>query len=295
TARYALCTGDIAVMEMASASGFELVSAADRDLLHSSTEGTGQLLRHAAQASGARKILIGIGGSATNDGGTGMARALGYHFLDTAGHNLRPLPADLLELNRIEAPDDLALPPIEVACDVDNPLLGPNGATAIYGPQKGATPDLEKELEARLAHLVAITGANEQALVPGAGAAGGLGFGLLHFAHASLRPGFDIVADALNLRERLARADLVITGEGSIDAQTLSGKGPAGIARLAKEAGKPTLALAGHIALEVKEAGLFDHHASLSEIGLPLETLMAEAAPLLTRRTREALDELSRC
>lgn len=297
SARYALSPEGVAIMEMAAASGFELIAAEDRDILNSSTFGTGTLIRHAVEISHARKILIGIGGSATNDGGSGMAKALGVRFLDKNGENLASLPADLLNLEKIDSGARIALPPIEVACDVDNPLLGPSGATTIYGPQKGAQPDLISELEKRLARLVEVSQAQDHAAHPGAGAAGGLGFGLLHFCQATLRPGFDIVADAVQLTERLKICDLVVTGEGSMDAQTLFGKGPAGIARLAQAAGKPCLALAGHISPEVKAAKLFTAHAALSDLDLPLSELMARADELLTKRTRDAFttEDLKLC
>ena len=150
-----------------------------------------------------------------------------------------------------------------MACDVDNPLLGPNGATAIYGPQKGAGPEEQERLEAFISNLVRVSRGEELAGAPGAGAAGGLGFGLLRFADAILRPGFEMVADALALEERLATADIVITGEGSLDAQTLSGKGPAGLARMAREAGAMVVGIGGRVTPEVRESGLFDQIGSL--------------------------------
>lgn len=290
--RYAITDTGLAVMEMASASGFELISAEDRDILNSSTYGTGLMIRHAAGQKKVQRILIGLGGSATNDGGVGMADALGTLLLDAEEESLSACPAGLDDLAIIDTDQILDVPPIDVACDVDNPVLGPNGATAIFGPQKGADEATQKILENFLSRLIKLTGATELAETPGAGAAGGLGFGLMHFLGAELHPGFDLVAEALDLPSRIAQADLVITGEGSLDAQSLSGKGPVGIARLANDLGKPVIALAGHITREVREADLFEHCAALSDYDLPLEILMSDAAPLLTQKVKELSDLL---
>ena len=281
--RYALTPDRLAIMEMSEASGFERIAEKERDILRSHTAGTGLLMRHAIEVSRAQKILIGIGGSATNDAGTGMATALGYQFLDSQNQPLKTLPADLHHLHRIDRSNLISLPPVEVACDVENPLLGKNGATAIYGPQKGADPNDQEILENNLAHLVKITGTAQLAHTPGAGAAGGLGFGLLHFARATLRPGFDLVADSIDLDEKIKAADLVITGEGSLDAQSLSGKGPVGIARRCQQLHTPVYAVGGHITPEVTTSGLFNAHASLTDLGLPLAELMSNAADLLTK------------
>ena len=291
-ARYAITTTGLAVMEMASASGFELIAEVDRDILNSSTYGTGLMIRHAAKQQGVERILIGIGGSATNDGGVGMADALGVLLLDSEEAPLPPSPAGLSKLAIIDRDQLIELPPIDVACDVDNPVLGPNGATAVFGPQKGATPTDQAFLEEFLTRLINLTGAQDLANKPGAGAAGGLGFGLMHFLNADLHPGFDLVSQALDLPSRIAQADLVITGEGSLDAQSLSGKGPVGIARLANDLGKPIFALAGHISSEVRTSGLFGQCAALTDFDLPLENLMSDAASLLTRKVRELSDLL---
>lgn len=291
-ARYAISDGGLAIMEMAAASGYERISAHDRDILRSSTYGTGLMIRHAAGQARVERILIGLGGSATNDGGVGMADALGALFLDAAEDPLPSYPSGLDHLALIDTDQLLRVPPIDVACDVDNPVLGPQGATAIFGPQKGADEEKGKILEDFLARLIKITGATELAETPGAGAAGGLGFGLMHFLGARLHPGFDLISEALDLPGRLAAADLVITGEGSLDAQSLSGKGPVGVARLARDLGKPVMGVAGHITEEVRRSGLFNHCAALSEFDLPLATLMAEAAPLLTRKVRALSDLL---
>ena len=291
-ARYAITDTGLAVMEMASACGFELIPAADRDILQSSTYGTGLMIRHAASQKGVERILIGIGGSATNDGGVGLADALGILLLDSEEDPLSPCPAGLTDLAIIDRDQLINLPPIDVACDVDNPVLGPNGATAIFGPQKGATAAEQEILESFLTHLIKITGAHDLAEKPGAGAAGGLGFGMMHFLNAELHPGFDLVSNALELPERISQVDLVITGEGSLDAQSLSGKGPIGVARLAKNLGKPVIALAGHISPEVRESGIFEQTGALTDFELPLETLMTDAATLITRKVRELSDLL---
>lgn len=291
-ARYAITSTGLAVMEMASASGFEHIAENDRDILQSSTYGTGLLIRHAAEQKDVERILIGIGGSATNDGGTGMADALGILFLDKNEDPLSACPAGMTNLASIESEQLIDLPPIDVACDVDNPLLGTRGATAIFGPQKGASESEQETLENFLSHLLKITQAKNLATQPGAGAAGGLGFGLMHFLGAELHPGFDLVAKALDLPTRISEADLIITGEGSLDAQSLSGKGPIGVARLAQQKGKPTIAVAGQITDEVRHSELFTHLGALTDYDLPLNELISNASELLTKKVRELSDLL---
>jgi glycerate kinase len=242
--------GETAVIEMASASGLALTPVADRDPRVASTYGTGELLR-AAIEQGARRVIIGIGGSATNDGGAGMAEAMGYRFLDADGNALPRGGAALGGLETIDASGRLSgieECEILVACDVTNPLCGPNGASHIYGPQKGADAETVNVLDAALRHFAEVV--REQlgidvAELPGAGAAGGLGAGLVAFARGSLRPGVDLVADACHLAERINGADLVITGEGKLDGQSIHGKTPIGVARVAQRAGVPVVAVAG--------------------------------------------------
>ncbi len=285
--RYALAqrAGErIGVLEMAEASGFWRVGAAERNVLRASTFGTGEILRRLAQVDGVDRILLGLGGSATNDGGAGMAAALGVEFRAAQGALLDPWPQALEALAAIDSGRRIELPPVVVACDVANPLLGPNGATAIFGPQKGAGPGEQRRLEAYLQRLVDLSGASETALVAGAGAAGGMGFGLMAFAGAQLVSGFDLVAEAVGLRERVAGADLVLTGEGSLDSQTLSGKGPAGVARLAAELGKRVVAYAGVATAEARLAGVFDECHDLASLGLGIDESMARAAELLRAR-----------
>jgi len=244
--------GGTAVIEMAAAAGLTLLQPDERDPLRAGTEGVGDLIR-AALDTGATRLIVGLGGSATNDGGAGMARALGARLLDHAGRNLPPGGAALADLDRIDVSDmDRRLRNAEVvgATDVQNPLCGPNGASAVYGPQKGATPAQVDRLDAalrRYAEVVARDLGVDVLNAPGAGAAGGLGAGLIAFLHAALRSGFDLVAEATGLEQRIASADLVITGEGRLDAQSLFGKTTVGVARLSRGHGVPAVALCGSL------------------------------------------------
>ena len=242
--------GRTAVVELATASGFELIAESRRNPRETSTYGFGQLLE-AARETGAGKVVAGIGGSATNDGGAGMAQALGYRLVDDRGHDLERGGAALARLRHIGA---AALNPrwgeieVLVACDVTNPLLGPQGASAVYGPQKGADPETVRELDGALANLAAVIERDlgkKVADVPGAGAAGGAGVGLIAFLGARLVRGAPLVVQTAGLGEALKGADLVITGEGRIDAQTAFGKAPGEVARRAQAAGVPVLFLAG--------------------------------------------------
>ncbi len=252
-----------AVIEMSEASGLKLVLPSQRNPWRMNTAGTGQLMRHAI-ALGAERVVVGIGGSATNDGGTGMAWALGYQFLNEAGESIQPCPANLLEIMRIVPPTDLKLPEVIAACDVTNPLLGPEGATAVYGPQKGVTLERLPQYEAGLEHLAGLVKSQLQVdrrLEPGAGAAGGLGFGLMSFCRASTRPGFDLVAEVTGLEHAVRHADLVITGEGCLDMQTLHGKGPARVAEMARRLGKPVAAVGGMVEAAAETALKTRFHA----------------------------------
>lgn len=284
-------SGSLAIIEMAEASGLWRIEEGVRDVLKASTFGTGQLIQDAMRR-GAQKILLGVGGSATNDGGVGMAAALGWKFFDEEGSQLAANPSALADLAVMDGSEVGALPEIEVACDVENPLLGERGATAVFGPQKGAGEEEREYLEAYLGHLTEVSGGEKLALTPGGGAAGGLAWGLMKFANASLRPGFDIVADAVRLRELIAKADLVITGEGSLDAQSLDGKGPIGVIRLAREQGKKTAAIAGQITAEVKESALLDFSISLIDTGHPVDYLIANAGELVEESARSLGEQL---
>ena len=242
-----------AVIEMAAASGLHLVPATKRNPLLTTTRGTGELIA-AALDYNVNHIIIGIGGSATNDGGAGMARALGTRFLNSDGQEIGEgggALSDLAAIDLSRLDSRLADVKIEVACDVDNPLIGPKGASAIYGPQKGATPVIVNQLDENLAHYAAIIEKDlgvKIADVPGAGAAGGLGGGLLAFMQAKLSRGVDIVMEAAKLSDIIAGADLVITGEGKIDGQTIFGKTPIGVAKTAKKHGVPVIGIAGNVA-----------------------------------------------
>lgn len=242
-----------AVIEMAAASGLHLVPATKRNPLLTTTRGTGELIA-AALDYNVNHIIIGIGGSATNDGGAGMARALGTRFLNSDGQEIGEgggALSDLAAIDLSRLDSRLADVKIEVACDVDNPLIGPKGASAIYGPQKGATPVIVNQLDENLAHYAAIIEKDlgvKIADVPGAGAAGGLGGGLLAFMQAELSRGVDIVMEAAKLSDIIAGADLVITGEGKIDGQTIFGKTPIGVAKTAKKHGVPVIGIAGNVA-----------------------------------------------
>ena len=285
-------TGDrqTAIIEMATASGLVLIKPAERNPLHTCTFGTGQLIRNALEI-GARRILIGIGGSATNDGGTGMARALGAHFLDKKGRELPPGGGGLTELERIDLSGmdpRLKSTHLEVACDVTNPLTGPRGAAAVYGPQKGATPAMVRHLDAGLRRLAAVLRRDHHLdveKIPGSGAAGGMGAGLMAFAGGQLRPGIDIVLDAVDLRAKIKDADLVITGEGRLDAQTAHGKAPAGVAAAAHSLGIPAIAICGSLAANAAghlPKGLAAAFSALEEL-MEESELPARAAGMLTR------------
>lgn len=284
-ARYLLAdtpAGPLAVMEMAEASGLWRIATDQRDILHANTLGTGEMMRHAVANSQAARIVLGIGGSATNDGGAGMAVALGVRLLDGAGEELPPWPGVLAQrLSRVDLSARLPLPPVTVACDVTSPLLAEAGATRVFGPQKGADEQSMPILERALEKLVRATDGTA-AVTPGAGAAGGLGFGLLCFAAADLVGGFDLIAELSGLEARIAAADLVVTGEGRLDAQSLAGKGPVGVARLARKHGKPVWAYCGRADAAAIDCGLFDEIHQLAASGRSLAELTANAAPLLT-------------
>jgi glycerate kinase len=289
TARWGvLGDGRTAVLEMAAASGLTLVPHGRRDPRIASTFGTGELVL-AAMDAGYRRIVVGIGGSATNDGGTGMARALGVRFLDDAGNPLPEGGAALAGLASVDlATADARLPGVEilVACDVDNPLTGPRGASAIYGPQKGATPEMVRELDlalARLAHVATRATGRDVSGLAGAGAAGGLGAGLLFFTPARLMPGVDLVLDAARFDDRVRGASLVLTGEGRTDHQTAMGKAPVGVARAARRHGVPVWLVSGSLgpgAEAVQPHGIHRIHAAAPP-GMPVEEAMARAAELL--------------
>ena len=287
--------GQVAVIEMARAAGLALIPAARRDPRITTTHGVGELLQLAFD-QGARRFIVGIGGSATNDGGAGMAQALGYHLLDEQGHELPPGGAALARLARIHVGGvhaDWKQAEVKVACDVTNPLTGPSGASAVYGPQKGATPEQVRELDRALRRLADIIRRDLEVDVehlPGAGAAGGLGAGLVAFSGARLQPGAELVLEALRFPERISGADLVLTGEGRLDLQTTRyGKGPAAVARHARQAGIPVIAIAGSLEDETALIELFDAVEPLPGGPMTAEEAMRDAGSLLSRATERAL------
>jgi glycerate kinase len=280
--------GLTAVIEMAAASGLPLVPPGRRDPRLTTTRGTGELVR-AALDEGLRRLVLGIGGSATNDGGAGLARALGARFLDAQGRELAEGGAALARLARIDlAGLDPRLAEVEllVACDVDNPLTGPRGASAVYGPQKGASPEMVAELDAALATYAGVARAatgRDVAGLPGAGAAGGLGAGLLFFTPARLRPGVELVLEATGFDRLLAGASLVLTGEGRTDAQTAMGKAPMGVAAAARRLGVPVVCLSGGLGdgADLLLSHGIDALASVVPGPMPLEEAMRRGEPLI--------------
>jgi glycerate kinase len=254
--------GLLAVIEMAAASGLESVPPARRDPMSATSRGTGELIRLALDA-GARRFVLGVGGSATNDGGAGMLQALGVRLLDADGRELGPGGAELARLDRIDASRldarvrDSAF---QIACDVSNPLVGPQGASAVFGPQKGATPAMVAQLDANLgryAEVIRRDLGREVADMPGAGAGGGIAAAMVVFLDGRLRPGVEIVCEAVGLDAAVRDADLVVTGEGRIDGQTVQGKTPMGVARAARAHGKPVIAIGGSLATD---AGAVHEH-----------------------------------
>ena len=277
--------GETAVIEMAAASGLHLAPKAQRDPRMTTSYGTGELIQ-AALDRGVKTIILGIGGSATNDGGAGMMQALGARLLDENRQALPPGGAALAQLAYIDlsgVDPRLQQVSITAACDVDNPLCGANGASAVFGPQKGATPEMVTQLDAALRHygtlLEQATG-REVINTPGAGAAGGMGAALLGMLNARLRPGIEIVIETLQLEEALRDADLVITGEGRLDSQSIHGKTPIGVARVAKRFGLPVIGIAGSLSKDyqvVHQHGI-DAAFSVLDRVVSLEEALAEAA-----------------
>ena len=288
--------GSMAVIEMASASGLALIPFDRRDPATTTTRGTGELLREAIHA-GARHVILGIGGSATNDGGAGFAQALGYRLLDHHGVEIGPGGGALANLAHIEVSQrdprlvDIVL---EVACDVENPLCGPQGASAVYGPQKGADAALIARLDRNLDHFAAIIERDLGVKVrdlPGAGAAGGLGAGLVAFARGRLQGGVSLVIQTVGLVERLRNADLCLTGEGTIDASSAFGKTAVGVGRCARSLNCPTIALAGALgrgAEDVLAQGI-DAIFSICPGPTSLKEAIASASELLERASAQAV------
>ena len=314
-ARYGWIEGQkLAVMEMSEAAGMRRLSESERDPIRATTFGVGEMILGATKR-GANEMVIGLGGSATNDGGFGMARALGFRFFADE-RELSGAVTELTQLTKIILPENvvgalaaasvqsegrrLAQPPLQrglpkivAAVDVKNPLLGENGATRVFGPQKGASKtdldNLERALT-RLADVVATEFRFDHRNQAGAGAAGGLGFGLLSFCGATIRPGFEVVAEAVGLESKMKDADLVITGEGSLDRQTLEGKTPAGVARLARKLGKPVFAIVGRASDDPELREIFDGIYQNARPGMSQQENMKRAAELLRENARELAD-----
>jgi glycerate kinase len=297
-----------AVMEMSEAAGMRRLSESERDPIRATTFGVGEMILDATKR-GAKQIVIGLGGSATNDGGFGMARALEFRFLAGA-KELTEAVSDLQSLTKIKAPVVAGVSPanakmqpvrlplqlnIVAAVDVKNPLLGENGATQVFGPQKGASKSDLENLEralTRLSNIVATEFGFDYRDQAGAGAAGGLGFGLLSFCGAIIRPGFEVVADAVGLEAKMKDADFVITGEGSLDRQTLEGKTPAGVAALARKLHKPVFAIVGRASEDREPRELFDGLYQNTRPGMSQQENMKRAAELLRENARELAETL---
>ena len=295
TGHYAILPDGTGVTEMAAAAGLPLV-AGPLQPMTATTWGVGELLL-AMKEQGARRILLGLGGSATTDGGIGMAGALGWRFLDEAGKELEPLAVELGRIRRILPPAEPFGLPVTAACDVDNPLCGPNGAAHVFGPQKGADPAQRETLDSGLAALAEAIH-REQGLpvrdVPGAGAAGGLGAGVLAFLDGALRPGIELLLDAAHASEHIAAADMVFTGEGRMDGQSSRGKVPFGVARRAGAAGKPCVALCGSLAPGAEalyDAGITAMYAAVDSPA-DMETLRRTCREDMRRLTERVLAEL---
>jgi glycerate kinase len=300
----------LAVMEMSEAAGMRRLAQNELDPTRATTLGVGEMILDAAKR-GAEEIIIGLGGSATNDGGFGMARSLGFRFLTSVSlttalstwlrgkrievPELTGPVTELRTLDRIEKPKNLSLPRIIAAVDVKNPLLGQTGATQVFGPQKGLPSDQTKRFDLALARLADVIEQDfhmDYADERGAGAAGGLGFGLMSFCEAKVRPGFDVVAESVGLESKMKDVDLVITGEGSLDRQTLEGKTPAGVARLARKFGKRVFAMVGRATEDRQARELFDGVYQNARPGMSDEQNMKRAAEFLRENARELANSL---
>jgi glycerate kinase len=277
-------------MEMAQAAGITLVSPADRNPLHTTTFGVGEMIADAI-ARGCRRFVVGIGGSATNDAGAGMLQALGFRLLDAGGAEIGRGGAALAEVAEIRS--ESALPELKectfrIACDVTNPLCGATGASAVYGPQKGASPEAVAVLDANLARFAETAGGDAE--FPGTGAAGGLGFAFRHFLGAELKRGVELVLEETGFEQKVRSADVVVTGEGRLDAQTVMGKAPAGAAKAAKRFGKPVIAFCGCASSDasvVNEHGIDAYFPILREVVSLDEALAAENAAANLAATAE--------
>lgn len=290
SARYAwMPDTKTAVIDSSAAAGLAALKPNERDPAQASTRGVGELIVHAIH-HGAREILVGLGGSATNDAGIGLASALGWRFTDSAGNAVDPIPSRFRQIARCHPPECIPSISLTGLTDVANPLLGPRGCSRVFAPQKGADDNAVAFLEEALSHLVENVVPNGPgfAATPGAGAAGGLGFGILAFCGGKLAPGFDTLADRLDFDRLLTTADLVVTAEGSVDAQTLEGKGPAALATRAKKLGRPTVVFAGSVEEEDSLAASFAAVSAIANKPMSLETSQNHAALLLQNAAQRA-------
>ena len=288
----------LGIIEMAGAAGITLITPKERNPMAASTYGAGQVILEAVKA-GCRRFLMGIGGSATNDGGLGMLRAFGYEFVCEEG-NLAQKASDLdriVEIRREKVVPELEECVFRGACDVTNPLCGPSGASAVFGPQKGATPEMIRQLDLGLEHFAEVTRRfypAADAAAPGTGAAGGLGFAFLAYTNAVLEPGIRIVLEETRLEDDIAQADMVITGEGRLDGQSVMGKAPVGVAGLAKKYGKKVLAFSGSVAEEARacnKAGIDAYFPILREVVTLEEAMEKERAQ---KNMRDAVEQAMR-
>jgi glycerate kinase len=291
-ARWAILGGGLTgAIEMATASGLVLLQPEERDPRVTSSFGTGELVL-AALEQNVREIIVGAGGSATNDGGAGMAQALGARFVDEGGRDLAPGGSELIRLERIDVSafdSRVGRTSMVVATDVTNPLCGENGASIVYGPQKGASRRVAQELDRaleRYAQIIKRDLARDVADIPGSGAAGGLVAGLIAFCDATVRSGFEVIAEAVRLDDRIAKASTVITGEGRIDRQTPFGKTPSGVASACRRLGVSVIAVAGQVA-DPEAAALFDATFDLASIAPSPESAISDASEYLERLARE--------
>jgi glycerate 2-kinase len=298
-ARFGLIKEHTAIIEMASASGLVLVPQGKRNPMEATTYGTGELIKKALNI-GCKKVIVGIGGSATNDGGLGMAQALGYKFYNREGKLLGRGGKELVNLYKIDASDihkSIPFCQFDVACDVTNPLTGSNGAAYVYAPQKGADGMMVKELDRGLTNFAEVVKkelGKDVGKIKGAGAAGGLGAGLAVFLNANLRPGTDIIIEATGLEDKIKDADLVITGEGALDMQTFFGKGAFGVAKLAKKYNKPVITINGSVLIDRNEIdrkyrNLTDGNFSIINKPLSLKEAVENAEELLGKKVKELI------
>lgn len=292
-----------AIIEMSGAAGIMLVPNGRKNPMNTTTYGVGEVIRHGMEI-GCRNFIIGIGGSATNDGGVGMLQALGYEFLNEQGQEV-PLGAkglhQIVQIKRDKVNPELKNCHFQIACDVNNPLCGENGASYIFGPQKGADEKMVQELDAALSHYADVTEKELQHSLrdtPGTGAAGGMGFAFLSFLDGELRPGIQIILQAIGLEDELKDADYVVTGEGKLDKQTVMGKAPSGVAKLAKKYDKKVIALAGGIgedASECNNQGIDSYFCILNQCISLKDAMKEEKAIHNVRDTAEQVFRLIKC